>query len=88
MVEEWKEIPTLEGYEASNLGRIRDSLGIVIQKKNSNGRFWMIDLAKRRRRPVSQLVLHAFIGRKPEGSTGIKHLDGKTLNNHLDNLSW
>lgn len=88
MAETWKPIPSLHGYEASNEGKIRDSLGIVPQEKTSNGRFWMIVFSKRSQRPVSQLVLHAFKGMKPEGSTGLRHLDGKTLNNHIDNLSW
>lgn len=39
------------------------------------------------KRPVAQLVLEAFTGTAPEGTT-FHHIDGNTVNDHLTNLEW
>lgn len=42
----------------------------------------------RKRKPVHQLLLLAFVGECPEGMSLGRHLDGNRLNNSLDNITW
>ena len=100
MKEEWHSIANFDGYEISNLGRIRSNkynsprimkpwqVGRIY--KNGNRGAMAIKLmqgSKVIRRKVHHLVLEAFIGLAPEGHEAA-HLDGDITNNRLDNLDW
>jgi hypothetical protein len=91
--EEWKKVVGFEGYEISNLGRVKslkqkkerilkstkDTTGYLIVGLSNN------NVAKTKR--VHQLVAIAFLGHKPCGlKLVVDHIDNNPLNNNLDNL--
>lgn len=99
----WKAIPNIEGYEASNLGRIRSYrirgsrgklsatpkiLKPLIDKKTG---YAFVHLSGNKgaylRRKIQTLVMLAFIGPRPEG-LNILHKDDNKLDNRLDNLRY
>lgn len=101
MKEVWKPIAGYEGrYEVSNLGAVRSyyALGGKTLSKEAtvktissirNGKNY-IHLFKDGKEvcvSVSRLVATAFL-EKPENATRVKHLDGNTSNNRVDNLVW
>lgn len=98
MKETWKCIPALSvnrriGYfEASSQGRIReqDTERIIKTIKTSKVGIELALLPQKHRRPVHQLVLHAFKGLKPHDGNNYraKHLDDDYANNTPENLDW
>jgi len=90
MNEEWRSIPGYDGYEVSNLGRVRGSRGWILKPLISSNHHYHIGLfkiGKRILRLVHSLVLEAFVGPCPDGME-CRHLDGDPANNRLDNLRW
>tara|TARA_R110002020_G_scaffold376130_1_gene587256 strand:+ start:2972 stop:3286 length:315 start_codon:yes stop_codon:yes gene_type:complete len=98
MKEEWKYVPALSinrhiGYfEASSTGRIRNcETGRILKtEKSTNLGIEIALLPLKQKRPVHQLVLHAFKGLKPQDNNKYRaeHLDGNFLNNASENLDW
>ena len=99
--EEWRAIEEFKGfYEVSNLGRVRSIERYIYTRTyptqimkpfigNSNSVFVQLRNGKKQvRRSVAKLVLLAFKGPPPKGSKQVKHIDGDTNNNALDNLKW
>jgi hypothetical protein len=96
----WKAIPELQGYEVSNLGRLR-SLDRVVHYdywKRVRGRImssWpnpsghlMTNLGKKiGTQYVHQLVMLAFVGPCPKGKE-VAHNDGDPSNNNISNLRY
>lgn len=97
--EEWKDIPEFEGYQVSNLGRIKsleriNVLGRRVKEKilkpliSRNG-YYLIGLYKNSIQKfyyVHRLVWIAFNGQIPEGYE-INHLNEVKSNNRLENLN-
>lgn len=89
----WKPIPGYDGYEASNLGRIRSlKRGYVkILKQSDNGHGYMqvacCNSDSRGPRRVHSLVALAFLGPRPDGLVCC-HNDGDKLNNRPENLRY
>jgi hypothetical protein len=93
--EVWRPIPGYDGYEASNLGRVR-SLDRWLEKKN---RVKWFQRGRVLRQPsdhgyprtklgyVHTLVMLAFYGPPPDGMWAA-HNDGDSSNNRLDNLRY
>jgi hypothetical protein len=91
----WRPVPGYEGYEASNLGRVR-SLDRWLEKKN---RVKCFQRGRVLRQPpdhgyprtklgyVHTFVMLAFCGPPPDGMV-VAHNDGNPLNNKLDNLRY
>lgn len=83
MQEEFKE---LDGYQISNLGRV----------KNSKGKFISIYLSKKGYQKVSFNGTSKFVHRlvallfcdNPEGKPQVNHIDGVKTNNIYTNLEW
>jgi hypothetical protein len=101
-IEIWKSIPSLPGYEASSLGRIRswrrgnwrtprvrEEAYIRKPQPDREGYLSMtFNLGgKFVGRRVHHLVLEAFKRPKPKGLEG-RHLDGNHSNNAISNLEW
>lgn len=91
MTEEvWKDIPSLDRYQASNLGNIRykghtkrklqlNSSGYLYLGVRVNGKFMNLR--------VHRLVAETFLP-KIDGKEFINHIDGDKTNNCVDNLEW
>jgi hypothetical protein len=100
MTEHWVPIPSADGYEASDLGRIR-SVERVIRYADGRQRAYRGQVLRPgakddrtlhvkiqgRTRYVHQLVLEAFVGPRPSGMECC-HGDGDPSNNRLVNLRW
>lgn len=99
--ETWKPVLDHDGfYEVSDQGRVRvlehydanrwgglifKPTRLLKQRADKDGYFRVSLFLKAR--PVHQLVLEAFKGRRPEGMMAL-HADGSRTNNTPDNLSW
>ena len=97
--EVWKDIPEYEGYQVSNLGRIKsleriDALGRKAEEKilkpliTRNG-YYLTGLYKNSVRKlyyVHRLVYEAFNGQIPEGLQ-VNHINEIKTDNRLENLN-
>jgi len=93
MTEVWKPIPDYDGYEVSNLGRVRSHKygGWRILKPRLKKRGYYNVCLRRENRSknfdIHYLVLLAFVGPRPEGMF-VCHLDHNTSHNCLSNLEY
>ena len=98
-IEIWKDIPNYEGYQVSNLGRVKsleriDALGHRLKEKilkpgiTHNG-YYLIGLCKNSKVKmyyVHRLVYEAFNGSIPEGLQ-VNHINEVKTDNRLENLN-
>lgn len=102
MDEQWKVISGFDGYEVSNMGRVKSKSKL---KKNGNGYSVTHELIMRpvvtkgyhsvslrcgnvkKKMYVHRLVAMAFIP-NPENKPFINHKDNNPQNNNVDNLEW
>lgn len=95
MTEQWKDIPDVDGYQASTTGKIRSmkrpNNPIIVKpyfmKGNSYERILLCVKGKVKSFLVHRLVLSAFVP-NPLNLTDTHHEDCNKLNNHVENLSW
>lgn len=90
--EEWRDIPGVKGYQASNLGRIKalnyrqsGKPGIITQFKNHKG--YLIVSIREKTFTVHRLVAKSFID-NPLNKPQIDHIDTDRINNNVSNLRW
>ena len=86
MDEIWKDIVGFPGYQASNLGNIRNKKGRVLKGGITNCGYHQLGLYQDKKnypRYAHRLVYEAFTGILP---VYVDHIDGNKLNNKLDNL--
>lgn len=102
--ETWKDIPDFDGYQISDLGRLRccrDNHGritgiyrIIRPSVDKEGYFYMsmskmADTPKKQyRKRVNRLVAEAFIGPSPQPNMVVDHKDDNKQNNRASNLQW
>lgn len=95
MKEIWKDIVGYEGYQVSNLGRVRNKKGKILTlklskpTKRSNIGYLQAHLWKNGKGKfytVHRLVWIAFNGEIPQGFE-VNHIDENKYNNRLDNLN-
>ncbi len=95
LVEQWRSIPTYEGYLASNKGRIMGRLGKIMNGtivKNGAAKGYRVvcvrcEDGEYRPKMNHRLVCLAFHGEPIDGQQ-VAHNDGDKTNNHPDNLRW
>ena len=83
----WKQIPQLDNYEASNLGRIRNRETGRIRKLQITTNYYKRVHVRGRNYLVHRLVMSAFMCRDVDKSEIVRHLDDDGLNNNYDNLA-
>jgi hypothetical protein len=98
-MEIWKDIQDFEGYQVSNLGRVRsfrsvtrkmqENFRILKQGKQPNGYFYLILMKDKKtyKRTTHQLVAKTFID-NPNNYPTVDHIDRNPKNNHVDNLRF
>ena len=89
--EVWRAIP-YSTYEASSLGRIRNSSTGKLQEPQLGTDGYLFVgvrfLDQKHSKNVHRLVCLAFHGAKPAGAECVRHLDGDRSNNRPENLRW
>lgn len=99
--EQWRPIPGMPGYEASDLGRIR-SLDRMCAKKRGPPQFfpgkikalcalksgYLFFSTTRKTHLVSRAVLLAFVGEPPTSNMQACHCSGDKSDNRRVNLRW
>lgn len=97
-IEIWKDIPNYEGYQVSNLGRVKsleriDALGHRLKEKilkpQLDGRYYQVVLCKQsivKHYYVHRLVWEAFNGQIPENMQ-VNHINEIKTDNRLSNLN-
>ena len=87
MEEIWKPIPGFEmNYEASDLGRIRNSNGEIINAQNNDYLYvWLKEYKEEF--AVHRLVCLTFHD-NPENKPSVNHINGIKVDNRADNLEW
>lgn len=96
MNEEWKVITDYPNYMVSNLGRVRNKSGKILQPAKCGGvdgkTYYTVKLGRNgytehKNKRVHRLVAEAFIP-NPHNKREINHIDGNHLNNVVSNLEW
>lgn len=87
-MEVWRSIPNFDGYEASDLGRIRSlKTDRILSLRNTNG-YQSVSLCRGGKVKgcyVQRLVLQAFVGLSDLHAC---HINGLRGDNRLVNLRW
>lgn len=86
MSEHWKPIPGFNGYEASDLGRVRSAKTLYVLSSHDNHGYRRVNIAGTKQLQ-HVLVLLAFRGHPLPGQES-RHKDGKRDRNVLENLMW
>lgn len=83
-------VPSLPGYDASSLGRVRSAYSILrAYSGTKQGRLYVAPSINGRQRSaaVHRMVCEAFHGPCPSDME-CRHLDGDPTNNAPENLRW
>ena len=88
----WKDVVGFEGvYQVSDLGRVRNSRGMIMKFFTNNSGYFCIKLSvgngKTKGFLAHRLVAAAFLG-EPEGNLVVNHINFDRLDNRLSNLEW
>jgi hypothetical protein len=82
--EEWRDTLSLEGYQVSNKGRVRDKETQIVYKGTLNKRDGGLEFKACK---MHRLVAEVFIP-NPENKPYVDHIDTDRTNNDVTNLRW
>lgn len=85
--EEWRDIPNIPGYQASNLGRIKCLKNNEITNGTKTNKGYLNKSIKGKIYQVHRLVLFAFKG-LPTDDKVCDHINRNSLDNRIENLRW
>lgn len=98
MTEEWRDIPSWPGYQASSLGRIKriiprgnNHFPRILKGCSFNGGYRMVQTTRNGKKigvGVHVLVCEAFHGPRRPDAPIVRHLDNSKDNNRPENLRW
>lgn len=96
--EVWKPMPGYDGYEVSNMGRVRkyaskyDAYYLLTPQPNkNNGRMYVSatnNFGKRKNIMLARVVASQFCNGFSDEKKTVNHIDGDVKNNRADNLEW
>lgn len=91
-IEQWKNVPMYDRYEASNLGRIRSSArGKVLNMQLHHRGYWLVGVriggGKYNNELVHRMVALAWVDGYKDGLQ-VNHKDCNKKNNLPSNLEW
>lgn len=89
MEEIWKDIPGIDGYQVSNIGRIKSyaRVNVSIHKSQyTNYRYNFVTI-KGVKYDIRNLMLTAFVG-PPKQWDVFEYINGITNDNRIENLRW
>lgn len=95
--EVWKDILGYDGYQVSNMGRIRNYAKrygmyylLKLQRNVKNGRVYVClsNENGRRNLNLARIVAHAFVDGYSDEKNTVDHRDGDVTNNKAENLEW
>lgn len=90
MKEIWKEIKNLEGYYASNLGRIKSKYGNILKGSITNAGYRNVSVfinGKWTSKKISRLIAKTFIP-NPKNKPYIDHINTIRDDDRVENLRW
>jgi hypothetical protein len=82
--EEWRCIPSCEGYFASNMGRVRNPQGKIL-KGHTSSTYKQMRIIKGKHIYVHRVVAEAFLPQYNSDCV-VNHKDGNRFNNVIENL--
>jgi hypothetical protein len=90
VIEEWRNISGYLNYQVSNIGRVRNTSGLILKLSTTRKGYLYLCLClkgKQTHYEVHRLVALGFI-QNPDNKYSVDHIDGIKSNNELSNLRW
>lgn len=91
MTEEfWKTVTGYDGYQISNLGKVKNKKGRLLSQWVGNNGYYNTCLSKDK--TPTKFLLHRLLATEfinnPNNYKYVNHIDGVKTNNSLENLEW
>lgn len=104
VLEEWRDVEGADGYQVSNLGRVRSyrtkgrfhttprATPLVLQEKDNSRGYKYVGITWRDGVKKRNIAIHRLVALtflpNPEARKTVNHIDGDKANNRADNLEW